>query len=101
MLQWIMTIHDDLKDMIKKQTEVFESLNFYGGKIDEFGVRMDNFQKTINSVQEMDRDVRHLKLERDYLRGEIESMHQQQRMANIEISGLPEKEMKISNRSWR
>ncbi|CAG9823877.1 unnamed protein product [Phaedon cochleariae] len=85
------SIQEDLKDVKTKQTEVSDSLNFYGGKIDDFGKRMDNFQKTMNSVQGVQQDVQQLKKECDNLRAEIESMHQQQRMENIEISGLPEK----------
>ncbi|CAG9813106.1 unnamed protein product [Phaedon cochleariae] len=82
---------DNMQLEIKSiKTEFHDSLNFYGGKIDEFTARMNDFQVTVNALQGLREEVDSIGKECRKLRTELELLHQQGRNRNLEICGVPE-----------
>lgn len=83
-------VRDEVKKIAETQKQIFDSLNFYGGKIDDFGVRLEGFQRAVNSFAELKSEVDELKNECKLLKSEIELIHQYNRRNNVEVFGIPE-----------
>ncbi|KAK9871715.1 hypothetical protein WA026_014166, partial [Henosepilachna vigintioctopunctata] len=83
-----------LKDMTlvkARQTEVIESVKFYGDKIDEFNEQMEKVRCYVTTVDGLEHELMVVKKTCSSLKSEVEEMKQTSRSNNIEICGVQER----------
>ncbi|KAJ8982160.1 hypothetical protein NQ317_013945 [Molorchus minor] len=83
-------IEGDIGAMKNVQNEVIESVKFYGDKIDDFALKISEFEDTLKTMKNVKQDVNTLRNDYDNIKKEMDNLQQFSRNNNIEIAGLPE-----------
>lgn len=91
LLQKMDVLSNNMLEIKNNHTDIMKSLKFYGDKIDEFSKKIEKVDAMAKSVDGVINDISSLKTEYSQVRSELELLHQQGRMNNIEICGIPER----------
>ncbi|KAG5863471.1 hypothetical protein JTB14_004184 [Gonioctena quinquepunctata] len=83
-------IENDITALKKTHSDIIQSVQFYGDKIDVFATKIQEFEKTIISVKHAKQQIDNNILNITNLADEIEKIQPYSRMNNLEISGMPE-----------
>ncbi|KAG5870534.1 hypothetical protein JTB14_033330 [Gonioctena quinquepunctata] len=89
-LMKLSNIENDITALKKSHSDIIQSVQFYGDKIDVFATKIQEFEKTIISVKYAKQQIDNNTLNITNLAEEIEKIQQYLRMNNSEISGMPE-----------
>ncbi|XP_044760272.1 uncharacterized protein LOC123317728 [Coccinella septempunctata] len=84
-------IMSDLAAITKQQAGFIESLNFFGGKIDDVESKMKVFESMNSRLQKHDAELKNLRDGNAELRREMNGLQQQLKSKNLDIIGVPEK----------
>lgn len=83
-------IQDDIKQIKVKQESVVESVEFYGGKIDDFGRKLQEFEQKIKTFTKVEAKVNENSADISQLKKLMNNLEQQTRFNNLEVNGIPE-----------
>ncbi|CAG9817115.1 unnamed protein product [Phaedon cochleariae] len=95
MMDKINIVLADMTGIKCNQTEVMDSLKFYGDKIDDFTRQMKTVKVMMKDLNTAKQEILFLKNECSELRSEVQFLQQQSRAKNVEISGIPERKGEI------
>ncbi|CAG9822866.1 unnamed protein product [Phaedon cochleariae] len=95
MMDKINIVLADVTGIKCNQTEVMDSLKFYGDKIDDFTRQMETVEVMMKDLNTAKQEILFLKNECSELRSEVQFLQQQSRAKNVEISGIPERKGEI------
>ncbi|CAH1170776.1 unnamed protein product [Phaedon cochleariae] len=91
MMQKMNPLFSSVAEIKKQNSEMVKSLEFYGGKIDDFTRKMEKFEETVKAVENTQNEVKMLREDNNRIRNDLEFLQQQGRMKNVEIRGVTEK----------
>lgn len=90
LLEKLNIIQSDISEVKSKQGDIFASLEFYGGKIDDFAKKIVEFEERIDVIPSMKKDIQSNCRELIELKSQVDHLQQQLRMNNLEVNGVPE-----------
>lgn len=84
-------MQNDMNAIKINQSEITKSLEFYGGKIDDFNIKINQFEERLKKVSSLESEMIAVKKDVGHLQQDVEYLQQQLRLNNLEINGIPEK----------
>ncbi|KAG5866248.1 hypothetical protein JTB14_017899 [Gonioctena quinquepunctata] len=85
----------EVAEVKNNQSEVFSSIRFFSDKLDEFTNQMEEVKSMSSTMDKIQQHLVTVETDNKTMRGEMETLQQQNRAAYIEICGIPEKKGKI------
>ncbi|CAG9813257.1 unnamed protein product [Phaedon cochleariae] len=83
-------IEQNITDLKTSHDDVLKFVNFCSDKIDEFTVKMKDFENDFKDIKGAKSQIKNLQDDNNKLMREIGNLQQYSRINNVEISGLPE-----------
>lgn len=85
------TIKAELTDVINKQDDLLQSVNFCSDKITDFEKALTTIKEHMKTIEKLKAENESLKTDVKNLSSKLNDLEQYSRMNNIEIQGIPEK----------
>lgn len=83
-------IQADIAQVKSKQEDMVRSIEFYGNKIDDFSIKINEFENKLKIVPTLQVNIQANATDISNLKSQVDNLQQQLRLNNLEINGIPE-----------